>query len=134
MLDLTIVTDADQGVHSISDNTVTVTGTDNTIENHSQLDYSTNNAMMPTVAALDANCSVSVPVKLGLIDCEVGNVQKRLLLVDGAVAKDGTHSLAITSGKHTDLVVDGLEGLSALLQGIKPTQALTLGISGIIQI
>jgi hypothetical protein len=52
----TILSAGDQRGNNSSDKT----GTVSVNENHSQFDYSTNSAMMPTVAALDTTCSVSV--------------------------------------------------------------------------
>jgi P4 family phage/plasmid primase-like protien len=119
---MTILNDADQGVHNISDKTGTVAVN----ENSSQLDYSTNSATMPVVKASDTTCSASI----GLITCDVGNVRKRVDYIDGVVVKDAGHSLSVSAGTHADVDVDGLEGLQQLLTTIGPNQALTLGING----
>jgi phage/plasmid-associated DNA primase len=72
-------------------------------------------------------------MRLGLIDCEVGSVQKRLYLdpESGQIQKDGQHFQGVVRGLFQNVTVaDPLAGLAEVLANLKTTQAITLGICG----
>lgn len=70
----------------------------------------------------------STSFQIGIIEATKGSVQKRILNVNGEPVKDKNHDLGITQGKARALTVNGLAGLSDLLQSVRVNEALTLGI------
>ena len=64
---------------------------------------------------------------VGLVTATKGSTQKLVLYRDGAAVKDESHKLAIHAGTFQNITADGLSGLKAIIEGLKPNQALTLG-------
>jgi hypothetical protein len=61
------------------------------------------------------------------------SVQKKIDFIDGRAVKDPKHSLNVYSGQFDDRTVTGMAGLAALIAGLTPRQALTLGVCGLDQ-
>jgi hypothetical protein len=59
-----------------------------------------------------------LPIRLGLIDCTKGSVQKRFDLKDGKAIKDGRHFQAVSEGTFNDVVVKGVRGFAGLLSSL----------------
>ena len=74
--------------------------------------------------------SLSEVSKLGIVTATKGNVRKHFSYQNGSAVKTD-RSLSISRGRFENRTVDGLAGLKALIEGIAPNQALTLGVGDI---
>jgi Family of unknown function (DUF5906) len=67
------------------------------------------------------------PIEVTILRKDRGIISKRISLVDGKVASDGS-ACGIGHGRAERRHVDGLAGFAELIGGLKPNEAITLGV------